>query len=730
MSNRYLFFTFLLFISLFTKAQNSLFEHFSVQQGLPSNTVQAIKKDKEGQLWLATSKAICKYNHKNFIIIKNAYGEDVSDGIGFYTINNKLYLYTLSGKIYECNNKQLELLPVSNQGQEEFSNRIINTIAYKENKIYIATVIGGGLYSVINGEVNYLFSKEDNIRNFSFFCLEITNEEYVYGSNNIFPANNKFIFQRINKPPLSINLSVKSGYSKSSFVKLEDHTFLFAKEHELIYFNDSLVLQRIFLEKSITCLFQDNELKIWIGLNSGGIICIPSGKPASQGMVYYLGSKSVSGIDEDSKGNIWVATMEDGLFMLPASPTVSYISPKIFSSVNNPKTEKVEKTFPINHQTESVDIFGKKIIATLQRNNDSITPLVFISGIEINNHDTVLQNIYRLKYFQNNLKINFVSFLNNNPSSLQYKYRLLNLSEWIYTSSQTATFNALPPGEYVFEVYAMNNAGIWNVNPAQVTFIIDEPIWKTKWFLLVIFLFLVFIFVLVIYIYRIRNKKEKEKKNEVQKKIMQSELQALRAQMNPHFMFNTLSSIQNFINSKNSDEAVKYLSKFAKLMRSIMENSKKSRVNLKEELEALELYMQLEQLRLEYKFDYEIILDKNIDPIHDEIPPLLIQPYVENAIWHGITHKEGKGKITIHIVNRNHTLQCTINDNGVGRVASEKINRQKNKHKSYGMSITKERLEILNAMQKSQLSVEMADILNDEKQVIGTSVKIFIPIEN
>lgn len=211
---------------------------------------------------------------------------------------------------------------------------------------------------------------------------------------------------------------------------------------------------------------------------------------------------------------------------------------------------------------------------------------------------------------------------------------------------------------------------------------------------------------------------------------MQSELQALRAQMNPHFMFNTLSSIQNFINSKNSDEAVKYLSKFAKLMRSIMENSKKSRVNLKEELEALELYMQLEQLRLEYKFDYEIIIDKNVDPTHDEIPPLLIQPYVENAIWHGITHKEGKGKITIHIANRNHTLQCTINDNGVGRAASEKINRQKNKHKSYGMSITKERLEILNTMQKSQLSVEIADILNDEKQVTGTSVKIFIPIEN
>jgi sensor histidine kinase YesM len=729
LKNIFLFFVFILFTPLFIGAQNSLFEHYSNKQGIPSNTIQAIKITTDGQLWLATSKMVCRYTDNKIISVKTTSGEDVIDAIGFYSENQKLFLYTLSGKIYECQKKVLELFPISIDGQEEFANRIINKIIFENNQFYVSTVIGGGLYSIKNENLNFLFSKEDYIRKFSFFCLEISEEKFIYGSNNIFPANNKFIFQKINKNPLTINLSVKSGYSKSSFLKLEDNTFLFAKEHELIHFNDSSIIQRIFVEKSITALFQDSEAKIWIGLNSGGLLCIPSGKPSTQNIVYYLGSKNVSGIEEDKQGNIWIATMEDGLYMLPASPSISYNSSPLFSTVNNKKVEEVDKTFPVFHQPENISIIGKKIISTHQDKFDSIAPVIFISGVKINNRDTTLQNVYQLKHNLNNFKISFVSFLNNSPTALQYKYSI-NGNEWVYTSSQSVMYNALPPGEHTFVVYAMNDAGVWNKNPAQITFIIETPIWKASWFYLLIILLAILVLLFFIIFYQRKLKKEKEDKEETKKRIMQSELQALRAQMNPHFTFNTLSSIQNFINSKNSEEAVSYLSKFAKLMRSIMDNSKKPQILLKDELSALELYMQLEQLRLENKFEYKIIIENAVDINYEEIPPMLLQPYVENAIWHGITHKEGKGNIAINITKHGNILQCTINDNGIGRAASEKINNRKSKHKSHGMSITKERLEILNAMHKSPLSVEITDILNEKKEVAGTSVKIFIPIEN
>lgn len=729
MKKLFLYFAFIFFVPFLLKAQNSLFEHYSAKQGLPTNAIQALKIAYDGQIWLATSKMVCRYTDNKIIPVKTAAGEDITDAIGFYAENQKLFLYTLSGRIYECKKKELEILPISTDGQEEFSNRIINKILFENNQFYVSTVIGGGLYTIKNEKVNYLFSKDDNSRNFSFFCLEISVGKFIYGSNNIFPANNKFIFQKVNKNPLSINLSVKSGYSKSSFIKLEDNTFLFAKEHELIHFNDSSIIQRIFLEKSITVLFQDSDAKIWIGLNSGGLLCIPSGKPTTQNIVYYLGSKNISGIDEDKRGNIWIATMEDGLYMLPASPTINYTSPPLYSTVNNNKVEEVNKTFPIYHQPENIRITGKKIISTEQDKFDSNAPVIFISGVKINNRDTTLQNVYQLKYNSNNFKINYVSFLNNSPAALQYKYSIDN-NEWIYTSSQSVIYNALPPGEHTFVVYAMNDAGIWNNNPARVTFIIETPFWNTTWFYLLTGATILLVVLFFIMFYQRKIKTEKEDKEETKKRIMQSELQALRAQMNPHFTFNTLSSIQNFINSKNSEEAVSYLSKFAKLMRSIMDNSKKPQILLKDELSALELYMQLEQLRLENKFDYKIIIEENVDINYEEIPPMLLQPYVENAIWHGITHKEGKGNITISINKNKHLLQCTINDNGIGRVASEKINSKKSKHKSHGMSITKERLEILNAMHKSPLSVEIADILNEKKEIAGTSVKIFIPIDN
>jgi sensor histidine kinase YesM len=199
--------------------------------------------------------------------------------------------------------------------------------------------------------------------------------------------------------------------------------------------------------------------------------------------------------------------------------------------------------------------------------------------------------------------------------------------------------------------------------------------------------------------------------------------------MNPHFVFNALNSIQHYILNSKGDEAVKYLSKFAKLIRIILNNSEKPIVTINEDIEAIKLYLELEKMRFENKFDYSIYIDSSIDGDYDEIPPMLIQPYLENAILHGINPKEGKGHITITIKVVNQFIKISIKDDGIGREKSKAVQslQPAARHKSLGMKITKDRLRILNTIHQSNLNVNIIDLYNDKNEATGTQVDIFIP---
>lgn len=199
--------------------------------------------------------------------------------------------------------------------------------------------------------------------------------------------------------------------------------------------------------------------------------------------------------------------------------------------------------------------------------------------------------------------------------------------------------------------------------------------------------------------------------------------------MNPHFIFNTLSSIQHYISNHDTDAALKYLSKFAKLMRKIMENSKQQMITVAEEINALNLFLELEVMRFDKKFEYHIVIDPDIDQNYDRIPSMLIQPYVENAIKHGLLPKVGHCLISITLQKQNDTILCCIEDNGIGRENSKKfkINRVQ-QHKSMGMSITQERLDILNASLSSNINCEIIDMYENAEPA-GTKVRLVIPLE-
>jgi tetratricopeptide (TPR) repeat protein len=210
---------------------------------------------------------------------------------------------------------------------------------------------------------------------------------------------------------------------------------------------------------------------------------------------------------------------------------------------------------------------------------------------------------------------------------------------------------------------------------------------------------------------------------EFNSKVADTEMKALRSQMNPHFIFNSLNSISDYISKNDVHSADLYLTKFAKVMRMILENSEQKEVSLKDDLKALELYMQLESLRLNNKFDYEIKIDENIDVENTLVPPLILQPFVENSIWHGLSAKQANGHILIQIKKEGKMLNCIVEDNGIGRINSNDNSVLSDNKKPLGMKITKARIDIINKLKNSNAAVNISDLSE------GMRAEVMLPLE-
>lgn len=218
---------------------------------------------------------------------------------------------------------------------------------------------------------------------------------------------------------------------------------------------------------------------------------------------------------------------------------------------------------------------------------------------------------------------------------------------------------------------------------------------------------------------------------ETNKHTLQLELRSLRAQMNPHFIFNSLSSIHRFIWSNNPEEASDYLTKFSRLMRMILDNTQHTFISLNKEVESLRLYLDLERLRCNDVFEYRITVDEDINEEEVMIPPMIIQPYVENAIWHGLVHKSGKGLLEIAVTLKGRVLICMVTDNGIGRKKAGEIKEKKGQtHRSMGMQVTEGRIDLIRKINNTkEASVHITDLEDETGKPTGTQVKLVLPVE-
>ncbi len=223
--------------------------------------------------------------------------------------------------------------------------------------------------------------------------------------------------------------------------------------------------------------------------------------------------------------------------------------------------------------------------------------------------------------------------------------------------------------------------------------------------------------------------KDKRRLSEMNRKISEVTQANLRQQMNPHFIFNTLNSIQYYMYQHDKLATNNYLTKFSSLMRKVLDNSQHTSVPLSDELSALNLYLELESIRFKDKFEYTITVDDEIDPLMHKVPTMLIQPYVENSICHGLMPKEGKGFVSIDLKLKEDHILCVIEDNGIGREAAKERNlKRENNHNSLGTQITKSRLDLVNELYGTSLQTIYTDIKDENGDPDGTRVEIHIPL--
>jgi streptogramin lyase len=309
-----------------------------------------------------------------------------------------------------------------------------------------------------------------------------------------------------------------------------------------------------------------------------------------------------------------------------------------------------------------------------------------------------------------------------------YSYRILGMQdEWVSIGeNQLITLPAIPPGEFKFQIKAGNPLSDGPVK----TLIIDvpTPLYQKPWFVVLIAGGLIAILYAFMR-YRIRSIREREEmRTEINKKMAELELKALRSQMNPHFMFNSLNSIKNYILQAKPTLAAEYLSNFAHLIRMILQNSREKAITLQEEMDTLLLYIELEQIRFDKQFEFTCIVDKHIPLEQVMIPPMLLQPFVENAIWHGLMHKREPGQLLLQFSLEGNVIACIIEDDGIGRAKSAELKSlSANKYKSMGMGITQDRIELMNKMDSLGIAVEIIDKMDTNGQSSGTKVIVRVP---
>lgn len=538
------------------------------------------------------------------------------------------------------------------------------------------------------------------------------------------------------------------------------------------FYTDSINKQPIF-ESFVLSLFTDSKGRVWYGSKNFGYF-----DPDSNKLINFTYPNDFSNSDvklhriysitETKDGNIWLGTSNSGIAVIKATSDSAYFlrSYKMISGLPNNRVEDmitdkagnvwaittngISKINPVSHIIDNfgsdyglsdlrcihIEEDGEIFIGTgngyYHFYPDSIKPIkttgkpylknfkIFDEPINVNPFPKNNQHI-ELKHDQNFFSIEYgaINFFRQDKANFQYILEGLDKKWQNAGQRKYISYTNLGGGNYNFRLKTNNS------NEIVIPIFIETPYWKTWWFYSLLFVSIILLALFAHYYRMNQLKKQEELKTLYNKKIGQLEIKALRAQMNPHFLFNSLNSIRYYILKDENENASEYITKFARLLRLILRNSRQNQISLNDELNALEIYIDFEQMRFNKKFDHKINIEDNINREHIKIQPLTIQPFVENAIWHGLMPKKENGMLKVDISKKNGKLNIIIEDNGIGREKAAQIKKNNLfEEKSYGLQITEERMSLMKSIRGKQSDFNIIDLYNDNNEPAGTRVEI------
>lgn len=751
-----------------------VFKHITDKNGLNSNTVLSITRGSTGVLWLGTvGGGVNKHTGDTFIHFGKE--EGLSHDLVFSIIEDhkkNMWLGTYGGGVNKYNPSTGQIQSYDKEDGLSGDN-VFSIMESSQGELWVGTMKG---LSKFDGQRFQQHPKYEGIEIWSLFedddgSVWVGTQNGVVKEKNLGESMNKPASFWKNPNATSKNLSELSIYND---------------QYSSIYYSKA----DGFSNGIVNTITKDLEGNIWLGTDREGIFKFDGQQFKKYDIDSGLGSNYIMSVTTDEFGAIWFGTSK-GLAVIVNDEVKLYtetdgLSCNTINSVIIDEqgsiwaggTKGIDK-IQFDADYKIIDVINyreQEGFVSIETNDgaglkDSDGNLWFgtIKGATRVAPKSVLQaphstkvRISKIRLFfddvdwssftdnttpwfnlpidlelendQNQLTFDFIGINMKIPEKIQYQWKLDGFDkDWSpVTSKREANYTNIPPGDYTFIVRATNEVGIWSTIPANFSFKINSPFWQRWWFIFLsasLFILTVWGFIS----YRLKHIEKmalaQQEMLTIERRLIESERKALRAQINPHFIFNVLNSIQYYIQDNEPLVASRHLSKFAKLMRMILENSQSSAVPLSDELESLKLYMDLEILRTEYKFDYVINIDKAIDVNECMIPPMLIQPFIENSIRHGVIPSESSGRITLNLKLENDVIICAIEDNGVG-INTAKKNKEDSDHISSGMQITGDRLEILNMQRSHKMDINIVDLEDEGNGLNGTRVEIFIPLEN
>jgi ligand-binding sensor domain-containing protein len=729
---------------------------------LTNNPGYIYTNDKE--LWLSNNSGvyILGFNGTSSQILKdidvNQVIKDRNENMWFTTKNGIYRLPQLKERLYILNTANGLANNTIKSISKDARNRL--WLGLSDNKINLLDITTKKVSTIdIPDKRRYFNVKQfqlDTARNTMYFASDygLGKIENIYTNKfkiNYLKEHNNSVFV---VKSFSIDKGQKLALALSSGVVLVNdrlHNF----EFNALKYKEN---QDYFTERAYTAYF-DEQQKLWFA-NLNGVAEFGNGKL----MKYYeqneMLSKRINDIKELPNKVFAMATDGYGILLFANQKIVKHITQR--DGLNNNIIKKLfvkgEYLWAISNNGVNRILFknNKATINSFDYANDLLSD--DLNDLHIDDYTAYFATNNGLVYFDHSLTSQlksipeiYISSITHNKSPLDlsashftfepedhnivfnysavdfknkqltYRYRLKSDAKWTETKNRRLELSALESGTYMFEVSAKSQDNQWS-EPAKVTFELKKHFWQTWWFISI----LVAIGASLLYVITVTiTKRQKNKEQEqllLKNKTLMLEQRALQAMMNPHFVFNVMNSIQHYINTSNTSSANRVLTGFAKLIRKNLEICTKSYINLEEEIDYLNLYLSLEKNRFGDKFKYKITIDPQIDKEESFIPSMLLQPYIENAIWHGIMPKEEGGEVMINIDLKDEGyLQISIIDNGIG--IENALSQKKAGHQSKGMDLTQERINLLNKIEAKPIHLHIK-----QNGKSGTIITILTPL--